>query len=140
MMPDCRHSTVFLPITRLGRAGSTLSSCAARRDSASTEISMPGANAPPTNSPFALTASKLVEVPKSTMIAGPPYRCTAANAFMIRALPEQALQHDGDFVGGPDRIGRDPPVLDHLVRLEDPEHGLGVPDVDGQQHDRPGGV
>jgi hypothetical protein len=48
---------------------------------------MPGASAPPTNSPRTLTASKFVEVPKSTTIAGPPYRCTAASEFMIRSLP-----------------------------------------------------
>ena len=48
---------------------------------------MPGASAPPTNSPLALTASKFVEVPKSTTTAGPPYRWTAASAFMIRSLP-----------------------------------------------------
>ncbi len=87
MIPDCSASTVLLPITRLGLASSTFSSCAARRDSASTEISMPGASAPPTNSPRSLTASKFVDVPKSTTIAGPPYRCTAATAFMIRSLP-----------------------------------------------------
>ena len=52
MMPDCRASTVFLPITWCGRVSSTLSSWAARRVSASTEISMPGASAPPTNSPL----------------------------------------------------------------------------------------
>jgi hypothetical protein len=74
-------------MTRGGLASSTLSSWAARRDSASTEISIPGASAPPTNSPRALTASKLVEVPKSTTMAGPPYRCTAASEFMIRSLP-----------------------------------------------------
>src|SRR5262249_10251358 len=86
-IPDCSASTVFLPITLGGLVNSTLSSCAARRDSASTEISIPGAIAPPTNSPRALTASKLVEVPKSTTIAAPPYRCTAASEFMIRSLP-----------------------------------------------------
>ena len=86
-MPDCSASTVFFPTTRGGLVSSTLSNCAARRDSASTEISMPGASAPPTNSPFALTASKFVDVPKSTTIAGPPYRCTAASEFMIRSLP-----------------------------------------------------
>jgi hypothetical protein len=87
MMPDCSDSTVFLPITRAGLISSTLSSWAARLDRASTEISMPGASAPPTNSPRALTASKFVEVPKSTTIAGPPYRWTAASEFMIRSLP-----------------------------------------------------
>ena len=48
---------------------------------------MPGASAPPTNSPRSLTASKLVDVPKSTTMAGPPYRWTAATVFMIRSLP-----------------------------------------------------
>ena len=45
----------------------------ARAASASSEISMPGASAPPRNSPRALTTSKLVEVPKSTTMHGPPY-------------------------------------------------------------------
>ena len=48
---------------------------------------MPGASAPPTNSPRSLTASKFVEVPKSTTMAGPPYRCAAAAALVIRSLP-----------------------------------------------------
>ena len=48
---------------------------------------MPGASAPPTNSPRALAASKFVNVPKSTTMAGPPYRWTAATAFMMRSLP-----------------------------------------------------
>ena len=87
IMPDCNASTVFLPTTRAGLVSSTLSNCAARRDRASTDISMPGASAPPTNSPRALTASKFVDVPKSTTTAGPPYRCTAASEFMIRSLP-----------------------------------------------------
>jgi hypothetical protein len=87
MIPDWSDSTVFLPMTLGGLISSTLSSCAARLDRASTEISMPGASAPPTNSPRALTASKFVDVPKSTTIAGPPYRCTAASEFMIRSLP-----------------------------------------------------
>ncbi len=65
-MPDCRHSTVFLPITVRGRTSSTLRSAAARTASASTEISMPGANTPPRNSPLAEITSMLVVVPKST--------------------------------------------------------------------------
>src|ERR1035441_7274870 len=52
-MPDCKDSTVFFPMTRGGLVSSTLSNCAARRDSASTDISIPGASAPPTNSPRA---------------------------------------------------------------------------------------
>ncbi len=71
-MPDCSASTVFLPITDRGRASSTLSSWAPRAPRASTEISTPGAMAPPRNSPFALTASNEVAVPKSTTTVGPP--------------------------------------------------------------------
>ncbi len=48
---------------------------------------MPGAMAPPTYSPLVETASKVVEVPKSTTIAGPPNRCTAASVLTIRSAP-----------------------------------------------------
>ena len=48
---------------------------------------MPGAIAPPTYSPLGLTASNVVAVPKSTTTLGPPYRCPAASALMIRSLP-----------------------------------------------------
>ncbi len=48
---------------------------------------MPGAITPPTYSPRAETASKVVAVPKSTTIAGPPYSSTAATALMIRSAP-----------------------------------------------------
>ena len=57
---------MFLPITDRGRTSSTLRSAAARVASASSEISIPGASAPPRNSPLAETTSMLVEVPKST--------------------------------------------------------------------------
>jgi hypothetical protein len=60
-----------LPITERGSTSSTLNSRAARAASASTEISTPGASAPPRNSPLADTTSKLVLVPKSTTTAGP---------------------------------------------------------------------
>ena len=53
-----------------GRTSSTLRSAAARAASASTEISMPGANTPPRNSPFAEITSMLVDVPKSTTTHG----------------------------------------------------------------------
>ncbi len=69
---DCIASTVFLPMTLRGRASSILRSWAPLTPSASTEISMPGAITPPTYSPRVLTASKVVAVPKSTTIAGPP--------------------------------------------------------------------
>ena len=73
-MPDWSASTVFLAITVRGRSSSTLRSWAPRRPSASSEMSMPGAMAPPMYSPRGLTTSKVVAVPKSTTIAGPSYR------------------------------------------------------------------
>ena len=39
------------------------------------------------NSPFSDTTSKLVEVPKSTTIAGPPYRVWAARVLTTRSGP-----------------------------------------------------
>jgi len=71
MVPDWSASTVFLPITDLGLTNSTFLNCAALDASASTEISIPGASAPPKNSPFGETTSKLVEVPKSTTMHAP---------------------------------------------------------------------
>src|SRR5665213_1705579 len=87
MMPDCSDSTVFLPMTDRGRTSCTFMSWAAREASASTEISMPGARTPPRNSPVADTTSKLVDVPKSTTIAGPPCNVNPASVFTIRSAP-----------------------------------------------------
>src|SRR6266540_3273537 len=86
-IPDCSASMVDLPITDRGRASSILNSRAPRAASASTEISMPGASAPPRNSPRSLTTSKLVEVPKSTTTQAPPYRWCAARELTIRSGP-----------------------------------------------------
>ena len=60
---------------------------AARANSASIEISIPGASTPPANSPAALTTSKFVDVPKSTTTAGAPWRSRTATAFAIRSGP-----------------------------------------------------
>ena len=72
--PTGAPATVVCEITRSGAANGTLGSRAARANSASIEISMPGASTPPTNSPAAETTSKFVEVPKSTTTAGAPWR------------------------------------------------------------------
>ena len=48
---------------------------------------MPGASTPPTYSPAAETASKFVEVPKSTAMQGPPERASAATALTMRSGP-----------------------------------------------------
>ena len=63
---------VVLPITDFGRAISTRCSIDARSNSASIDVSMPGKIAPPRYSPSAETQSKVVAVPKSTAITGPP--------------------------------------------------------------------
>src|SRR5262249_37249990 len=86
-IPDCRAPTVVFAITVGGSAKSTRTSRAARANSASMEISIPGASTPPTYSPSGETTSKLVDVPKSTTMHGAPYRSTAATAFAIRSGP-----------------------------------------------------
>ena len=78
---------MFLAITVRGRSSSTLRSWAPRRPSASSEMSMPGAMAPPMYSPRGLTTSNVVAVPKSTTIAGPSYSVAAARALMTRSAP-----------------------------------------------------
>ena len=50
--PDCSASTVFLPIGERGGTSSTLRSWAARAASASSEIWIPGARAPPRKLPL----------------------------------------------------------------------------------------
>ncbi len=60
------------PITDFGLAISTRWSFEARSKSASIEIWMPGQMTPPRYSPRAEMQSKVVAVPKSTAIAGPP--------------------------------------------------------------------
>ena len=59
-------------MTLRGSTSSTRRSAAARPKSASRLISMPGTMAPPRYSPLAEIASKVVAVPKSTTIVGPP--------------------------------------------------------------------
>src|SRR2546427_11278148 len=77
--------TVSWPIAVLGRVSSILGSFAARLNRASAEIRRPGAMAPPRYSPAAVTAQKVVAVPKSTMMIGPPYRREAAPPVTSRA-------------------------------------------------------
>ena len=70
-----------------GRPSSTTGSLAAFENSASAEIITPGVMAPPRYSPFAVTTSRVVAVPKSTMMAGPPNSRWTATAFTIRSAP-----------------------------------------------------
>ena len=51
------------------------------------EMAIPGAIAPPRYSPFGVTASKVVAVPKSTMTSPCPKRSYAATALTIRSAP-----------------------------------------------------
>ena len=48
---------------------------------------MPGAMAPPRNSPLAETTSKVVAVPMSTTMVGPPKRSKAATQLTMRSAP-----------------------------------------------------
>ena len=52
-------------------------------------------------------------------------------------LGQQPVQHHRDLVGGAVRLGGDPPVLDQLLAVEETEHGVGVADVDREQHHAP---
>ena len=70
--PDWIDSTVVLPITLRGSTSSTAPRAAARPNSASRLISIPGAIAPPRKAPSAEITSKLLPVPKSTTTVGPP--------------------------------------------------------------------
>src|SRR5256885_1114908 len=83
MIPERRQSAVFFPIAAAGGVSGTRKSRAARRKSDSAEASSPGANAPPRKSPSAETTSKFVVVPKSTTIAGPPYRRWARSVVTL---------------------------------------------------------
>ena len=51
-----------------------------------------------------------------------------------RVHAHQALEEDGELVGGAAGVGGDPPVLDDLLAVEEAEDGVGVADVDGEQH------
>ena len=47
---------------------------------------------------------------------------------------EQPAEEDTQFVSGPLRLGRDPPVVGEPLAVEEAEGGLRVPDVDREQH------
>src|SRR2546427_11745678 len=91
--------TVSGPMAVLGRSSSILGSFAARLNRASAEIRRPGAMAPPRYSPAAVTAQKVVAVPKSTMMIGPPYRREGGAPVAIPAPP--ASRGVGGFVVKP---------------------------------------
>src|SRR2546426_916605 len=107
--------TVSWPIALLGRISSILGSFAVRLNRASAEIRRPGAMAPPRYSPAAVTAQKVVAVPKSTMMIGPPYRRLGA-APVARPSPAP------------------PPVGQEFGAVEDAPDDVRVTDVNGQQH------
>ena len=65
-------AAVVFPITAEGAEKSTRNRRAALAESASIEISMPGARTPPSYSPAGETTSKFVDVPKSTTMHGAP--------------------------------------------------------------------
>jgi hypothetical protein len=60
---------------------------AGRSKSASIEVWMPGKITPPRYSQLRDTQSKVVAVPKSTAITGPPNISKAATALTMRSAP-----------------------------------------------------
>src|SRR5437762_5609407 len=79
--------TVLEPMAWGGRRSSMRGSLLAEPTSASSERPSPGAMAPPTYAPSALTRSKLVLVPRSMTMAGPPNSFLAARALASRSAP-----------------------------------------------------
>src|SRR2546428_61951 len=79
--------SVLRPIASFGRTSSTRYSRAARAISASVAVEMPGAMAPPMNSPAAFTQSNVVAVSRSTTMSGGPERAAAAADFVIPSAP-----------------------------------------------------
>ena len=47
---------------------------------------------------------------------------------------EELLDHERELVGGAIGNGRDAPRVEQLVPAEEPDDGLRVTGVDGQQH------
>ena len=47
---------------------------------------------------------------------------------------EELLEHQRELVGRALGDGRDAPVVDELAVVEEPDDGLGVAAVDGEQH------
>ena len=73
MMPACMPWIVLRQMMFFGGTSSMRGSWAARWKSASELVPMPGAMTPPRKSPFFATTSKVVAVPMSMTISGPPY-------------------------------------------------------------------
>ena len=47
---------------------------------------------------------------------------------------EQAAEQNGELIPGALRLGRDPAMLGQALAVVEAEHGLGVADVDREQH------
>src|SRR5688572_9065402 len=79
---------------------------------------MPGAMAPPMNSPRALMQSNVVAVPRSTTISGGPYRAIAATAFTMRSAPTSrglsTLSGSGTLTPGSTVNGVRPKYFSHI--------------------------
>ena len=78
---------MFVPMILPGSLISTRGSRAACENSASEAMPRPGAITPPRYSPRAEMASKVIAVPKSTTMHGPPYLLNAATPFTMRSAP-----------------------------------------------------
>src|SRR5215510_13655301 len=85
--PDWMLVTVLRPMASFGWRSSTRYRRAAREISASDAVIMPGAMAPPTNSPRAFTQSNVVAVPRLITMSGLPYRVTPPTISHTRSAP-----------------------------------------------------
>ena len=79
--------TVFDPISFSGSRKSTMGRRAVLANNPEIDIPMPGQITPPRNSLFFETMSKLMVVPRSTTMHGPPYFAKPATAFTSRSAP-----------------------------------------------------
>jgi len=52
-------------------------------------------------------------------------------------LRQKPVDNKREFVGGTPRVSADPPVLDEFGVLEDTHHGVGVADIEREQHAQP---
>jgi hypothetical protein len=62
-----------------------------------------------------------------------PLHLPREDVGVIKELPDQ----DPVLIAGAVRVGLEPPVVDELLLLEDPQNRVGVPDVNDQQHRAP---
>ena len=87
----CIHSTVFLPIRRLGGSRLMRGSWAVRLVREFIDTPIPGRIMPPMYCLFSFTTQMVVAVPISIRMSGTGYRLIPATAPTIRSVPLSSL-------------------------------------------------